>query len=250
LYMAHYLQAKHQETPTVVSTYGPDMQPYLGGINILPAKPDQSETLVYENDTRSLPRIWKAHKTEHAGEPELTSEVVEALRRADVIMVAPLLPNYPADYLRRLLREADPGALKVLCPQGYFREISQGGLIKWREFVEATEVVPFFDLVVYSEEDHPRALEVAKSWEQVAPDTHIVVTQGPNGATVVTRDKQTAVPTTPLPADKIVDSVGCGDVFAITTTYYYRLQKDLQQAVDKAHQAAAEKLLTAPLRKS
>lgn len=252
MYMAHYLKAKHREVPTLISTYGPDMQQYLEGITILPPQPDQPNTLVYENDTRSIPRIWKAHETEHAGEPAITPEVMKTLNRADVIAVAPLLPNYSAHYLRQLLQHANPGALKVLCPQGYFREIGDGGLVKWREFAEAATIVPFFDLVIYSEEDHPRALEVAKSWEQAAPDTEIVVTQGPKGATVVTRDGETPVPTTPLPAEKIVDSVGCGDVFAITTAYQYKLQqtpRNLSVAVKEAHQAAAEKLLATPLKK-
>ena len=248
LYMAHYLQAKHNVEPVVVSTYGPDMVSYLSDIKILPAQPDQSETLVYENDTRSLPRIWKAHKLENAGEPELTSNVTEILRNADVVIVAPLLPNYSASYLQKLIGHTNSSALKVLCPQGYFRQIGKDGLVKWREFTEAPDVVPLFDLVIYSEEDHPQALSVAKSWKQVSPKAEIVVTQGPSGATIIAQKGASSIPTIPLAADKIVDSVGSGDVFAITTAYDYRLRRNLKQAVAEAHKAAAQKLITTPLR--
>jgi hypothetical protein len=247
MYMAHYLQAKHQETPTLISTYGPDMQQYLEGINILPPQPDQPHTLVYENDTRSMPRIWKAHKIDQAGEPVLTTETKEALSTADIVIVAPLLPNYSAGYLKQLINHTDPEALKVLCPQGYFREIGDDGLVKWREFKEAADVVPLFDLVIYSEEDHPQAIAVAKSWGQISPKTQIVVTQGPQGATLITPDETKSISTTPLAADKIVDSVGCGDVFAITTAYNYRLSQNPSKAIAEAHKAAAQKLLASPL---
>lgn len=248
LYMAHHLRAQHGIVPIVVSTYGPDMVNYLCDITMLPDRPDRAETMVYENDTRSLPRTWRAYKVEHAGEPVMTRKVTRALREADVVVVAPLLPNYSASYLQKLIYNTRPSALRVLCPQGYFREISSDGLVTRREFDEAPNLVWLFDLVIYSEEDHPKALSVARSWRQLAPNTQIVVTQGPGGATIIAKGGTRRVPTTPLSSDKIVDSVGCGDVFAITTAHQYGFTRDLGKAVLEAHKAASQHLLATPVK--
>lgn len=245
LYMAQYLKEKHALEPTVVTSYGPDMLTYLPNVKVLPKEPNQPETLVYENDTRTVPRIWKAHNIKHALPPTLTPEITQALQSADIIVVAPLLPNYPIDLLQEAMRQTKPTALKMLCPQGYFRAIGQDGLVSRRSFSEAPEILPLFDLVVYSEEDHPDAFKLAESWS-LSANAKIILTQGSNGATIITKNEAKHIPTTPLSPDEIVDSVGCGDVFAATAAYHYRLSGNLEQAVKEAHKAAAQKLRSTP----
>jgi hypothetical protein len=242
LYMTQYFQDTHQLTPTAITNYGSDILPYLPSVNLLPTHPNQEKTLVYENDTRSQPRIWRAHNIEFAEAPALTPEVVKAIQEADIVIVAVLLPNYSAAYIRELLGHATPGTLRVLCPQGFLRAIGPDSLVTPREFEEADAVTPLFDLVIYSEEDHPAALDLARRWKQ-ATDADIVVTQGARGAHIVGRQYDLQVPTEALAPDEIVDSVGCGDVFAATLTYDFYLSKNLRHAVLEAHQAARRKLL-------
>jgi len=246
LYMAKYYQAQYFALPIVVSNYGPDIVPYLPALEMLPAKPNKATTLLYENDTRTLPRIWKAHNTEVADAPALTPQIINAVQQANVIIVATLLPNYSAAYVQELLSYAKPGSLKVMCPQGYFRHINDDGLVIPRDFTEAPQIVPLFDLVIYSEEDNPRAFEIAKDWQQSATDTQIIVTQGPKGASIVTKDDVIYVPTKALAPEDIVDSVGCGDIFAATVAYSFYQTKNLQEAIKLAHKAAAQKLRAAP----
>lgn len=242
LYIAQYLQAAHQITPVIVSNYGPDILPYLPEVHMVPEEPNQEQTLVYENDTRTVPRIWKAHNTDFAEAPRLTPEVIEVIQEADIILVGTLLPNYSPEYIQELLGYARPTALRVLCPQGYFRTIEADGLVTPRDFIEAPDIVPLFDLVIYSEEDHPRAFAIADGWLKYTDNTRIVVTQGEKGASIVAKDGTTAMPTTPIAPEEIVDSVGCGDIFDATVTYVYYQTKDLQKAVQTAHVAAAKKL--------
>jgi len=244
LYMAKYLQATYFSVPLVITNYGPDIVPYLPAVDMVPDKPNQGQTLVYENDTRSVPRIWKAHNTEYAEPPELTAAVIEAVREADIVVVATLLPNYSPAYVQELLSYAKPSALRVLCPQGYLRHIEADGLVTPRRFTEADDIIPLFDLIIFSEEDHPQALKVAQQWQSHNKDTHFIVTQGPGGASIVTEKEITAVPTTPLTPEQIIDSVGCGDVFAATALYDYYQKKDMVSAIKAAHRAAAKKLLS------
>jgi sugar/nucleoside kinase (ribokinase family) len=242
LYIAQYLQSAQDITPVIISNYGPDILPYLPGVHIVPAEPNQTQTLVYENDTRTTPRIWKAHNTTFAEAPKLTPEVIEAVQAADIILVGTLLPNYSAEYIQELLGYAPPTALRVLCPQGYFRHIADDGLVIPRDFSEAPQIVPLFDLVVYSEEDHPQAFAIAKAWTQYNDATKIIITEGEKGASIVAKNGIVAIPTTPLAPEDIVDSVGCGDIFDATVTYAYYQSKDLEQAVQAAHVAAGKKL--------
>ena len=241
LYISEYLRTVRGLTPTVITQYGPDILPYLPPLKMVPPEPNQPETLRYENDTSVAPRIWRCHGTEFAGEPSLSPEGIAAVKAADIVIVATLLPNYSPAYVQELLSHVKPGALKVLCPQGYFRHIAADGLVVPRDFVEAPEILPNFDLIVYSEEDSPRAFELAHEWKQAIAGS-VIVTQGANGASIVNRDSVTHIPTTPIPPKDITDSVGCGDVFDATVASEYFQTKDLPAAVRAAHVAAAKKL--------
>lgn len=82
---------------------------------MLSAAPDKPRTLLYENNTRATPRIWKAHQTEFASPPAITPQVVTAIGQADILVLGTLLPNYPPAYVRELLSYAPPRCLKLLC---------------------------------------------------------------------------------------------------------------------------------------
>jgi len=243
LYMGQYYQEHSDASPVVISSFGPDMVEYLPDVITIPSTPNQTDTLIYENDSSTGKRTQKCRNLESAVPPAITPEIIDAVKRADIIVVATLLPNYSAEYLRELLGHADPVSLKVLCPQGYFRHITPEGRVEPRDFAEASGIIPSFDLVMYSEEDYPEAMELAKQWKQVSPKTSVIVTQGADGASIVETSAITQIPTHPIPLEEIVDSVGCGDTFAATVTNSYYETRDLQTAILDGHRAAAQKLL-------
>jgi sugar/nucleoside kinase (ribokinase family) len=242
LYMSQYFQKHCDVSPIVIASYGPDMLTYLPETNLIPAEPNQPDTLVFENDTSTGKRKQRCYNLESAAPPAITDDIIDAVRHADVIIVATFLPNYSAAYLDELLGYADPDSLKVLCPQGYFRNITPDGSVEHQEFPEADSIIPKFDLVIYSEEDCPEALSVAKGWKQ-SFKTEIVVTQGAEGASIVGKDENVQIPTHPIPHEEIVDSVGCGDTFAATVTFSYYETRDLRTAILDGHAAAGKKLL-------
>ncbi len=242
LYMSEYYRKHSQARPVAISSYGPDILPYLPETDLIPATPGQPNTLIYENDSSTGKRTQRCRNLDSAIPPAITPAIAAAVQKADIIIVATLLPNYSAAYLHELLGHARSDSLKVLCPQGYFRHVTPDGRIEARDFTEAAEIVPAFDLLMYSEEDHPQAIELAQQWKQRATHTNIIVTQGKDGATIVGADTLVPVPTIPIPLEEIVDSVGCGDTFAATVTLEYYRTKDLVAAIQTAHKTAAAKL--------
>lgn len=245
LYMAQSFATQFGTAPLVVANYGPDIVPYLPAVQLVPNQPNQPATLIYENDSSAGQgkRVQHCYNIQNSPAPVITDEVAAIISQADIIVVATLLPNYPATYLYELLGHAKDGVLKVLCPQGYFRHIGEDGLVTPRHFEEAIHVVPQFDLVMYSIEDSPEAFALAKQLRQ-SVETDIVVTQNADGATIVGKDADEHIPTTPIAPEYIVDSVGCGDTFAAAVTYSYFASHDLRSAILDGHRAAGHKLLS------
>lgn len=247
LYIAQYIRQAYNNNPLVVSNYGPDLVPYIPEITMLPAMPSRPQTLLYENNTQVIPRIWKAHNTTFADAPQITPLLQQALAQADIVIIATLLPNYSPAYIQELLGYTSGQALKLLCPQGYFRSVDDAGLVSPRNFKEASEIIPLFDIVVYSEEDTPKAFALAAEWSRAHSQTRLIVTEGSKGASIITASSTEHIPTKPLLPEEIIDSVGCGDTFAATVAYEYWLSNDLPEAIRTAHQAAARKLRSTPV---
>lgn len=131
----------------------------------------------------------------------------------------------------------------ALCVQGYLRTVTASSEVIPRDFIEAPQLLPLFDITVLSDEDHPSALEMVHEWKALPKARQIIVSQGPKGASILTPTAVQPVPTTAVDAADIVDSVGCGDVFLGSLVYEYHLNPDLRHAVAKAHIAARNKLL-------
>lgn len=243
LYMSSYFQ-HFGLRPQVISSYGPDLVRHAGQFSLLPATPNRTETLTFENVIRpGQPRKWHAYKVESSVPPALTPELKAVIAEADVVVVATLLPNYTATWLKDALSSVKPACLKVLCPQGYLRNLANDGSISPGEFKEAAKIVPMFDVIFISDDDTPNAAQVAQGWKQLAPQTNIIVTNGPGGATIVHEKDFQNIPTNPIPSNKIVDSVGCGDVFAAAVSLALYGGEPLDVGILIGHAAAARKLL-------
>ena len=242
MFMTKYYQSHFGLQPTIISSYGPDFLTYSDGINLLPRNPNLSKTTVYENIVEAGHRIQYCHGGD-APLPDLTSDIQSALQAADILFLAPLTPTYTIDYVTSLMQHVPSGCLTVLSPQGYLRHIDKTGLVKPREFVEATDILPFFNLVVLSDEDHPQADARAHEWKTASPKTELIVTLNARGADIIQPRGAHHVPTRPVPLDKIVDSTGLGDIFSAAVALHLYQHEDLLLAVQAAHVATREKLL-------
>ncbi|HTV12940.1 MAG TPA: PfkB family carbohydrate kinase [Acidimicrobiales bacterium] len=242
MFMSQYLKAHHALAPTVIASYGLDFVPYLDGITIIPRQPNVPATVKFENI------IVSGHRTQycHFGQtalPPIEREAEAAISRADILFLAPLTPFYPASFVDLLMKHAPASCLKVLLPQGYLRAIGGNGLVEPREFVEVADILPYFDITVLSDEDHPAAKEVVHEWKYLSPMTAIVLTENALGADIVQAQGVEHVPTIPVPGEQIIDSVGLGDVFSVALAYHFYRTSDLVSAVQAGHRAAREKLL-------
>jgi sugar/nucleoside kinase (ribokinase family) len=242
--MASYAQQALALTPDIVTSYGPDFLGYASEFRLWPVAPLASQTLVYENTTLGGRRQQKCYYAQVATEPDITSGVQALLASADILVLAPLVPHYPPSYVRKLLENVPVGCLKVCCPQGYLRSILADNRVVPRDFPEASEILPCFDLLCFSDEDHPRARELALQWRRLASAPEIIMTENASGASIAQPNGTLEnIATQPVASELVTDSIGCGDVFAMATSYSYFTNRDLPLAVRYANQAVRAKLL-------
>ncbi|MBI3486247.1 carbohydrate kinase family protein [Candidatus Daviesbacteria bacterium] len=214
----------------VIASYGPDFRKFLDRVNIRPKSPNLDQTLVYENIT-SLDgdRIQRAfHRDQDP--PFVSRGVRRVLKSADIIFFAPLLPNFRARYYNELTSATKSDSLRVLLPQGEFRDFDQDNQVIPRQFKKAEKVLPSMDLVVVSEKDHPDTYKLSKNWIK---ERHliVVITMAERGALALTRHGEIWLPTIPVTSKEIIDSVGSGDIFAASFAYQFRkTHGDIEEA--------------------
>lgn len=243
MYMAKYCERQFGIAPTIVTRRGTDYAKYDTDIHFAPATPTETHTLVYENIVSNGHRTQRCHFIAEAAPPVITADVRATLAAADILIVATLLPNYSPAYIAEMLSIAPSHCLKVLSPQGYFRHVTNDGTVSLREFHEATELLPLFDMAVYSDEDYPDALAATRAWSAHAPQTALFVTQSENGVSIVQHARMQAIPTVAVPPTEMVDSVGCGDVFTIAAALDFWKTHDVRLAAMAGNTAARNKLL-------
>ena len=246
MYMTKYIQKTYGVEPKIIASYGQDFAPYAAGVSLYPPAQPDIPTLVYENIVKDGKRTQFCHHNEVCVPPKLDARMHRLVSSADILFLAPLTPAFHADYVSELLAGVRTSCLKVLLPQGYLRNIADDGLVSPREFDEAGETTPQFNLVILSDEDHPDAINAARSWKKSSPQTEFIVTRNANGADIIQANGEIHIPTTPVPPEQIVDSVGSGDVFGAATAFSLYDSADLPKAIETGHAAARQKLLTAP----
>lgn len=245
LYMADYYQRAHGITPAVLAPHGPDFTEYASGFSLHPEGPTAEQTLVYENTLIDGVRTQQCKNADRELLLPVDEEIKRLVSNADIMFLAPLTPAYHPDYVEELLAPAHDGRLSVLLPQGYLREIGADSSVNVREFEESSEIIPNFNLLILSEEDVEGAVGLAQEWRKKHPGTNIVVTKGPDGASIVETGEEIPVPTTPVNLDQALDTIGCGDTFSATVAYYFMKDpSDLLGAVHRANLAARLKLLS------
>jgi sugar/nucleoside kinase (ribokinase family) len=242
MFMMRYFRTNFAVVPTIIASYGKDFLRYANDVKLLPHKPNVDQTIVYENI------VADGHRTQycHGGNaplPDISPDIEAVLSKADILVLAPLTPAYTLAYVAKLMEFVPDNCLKVLLPQGYLRHIDDDDLVEPRDFTEADDILPYFDLAILSDEDYPQAETAARNWKHANPKTEIIVTRNVDGADIINEKGVTHIPTSPVPAGKIVDSVGLGDIFGAAVAYHLYKSRDLTNAIEEGHAAALEKLL-------
>ena len=241
MYMAHYFQDQLKIDPVLIAAHGRDFEQYAKGVTFLTVSEDD-HTLIYKNHTINSRRLQQCEHVADAKPVSITAAVKDSVAQADIVCVAPLLPNFSAAYVRELLSSKKSKSLAVLLPQGYLRTVDHEGYVQPREFEEASAIIALFDMVILSEDDHRNCMQLAQQWARQAPQAAIIVTQGSRGASLISADDVKPVETEPVAENRIVDSVGCGDTFSAALMYSYLQGGDIIAAIQAGNAAARAKL--------
>ncbi len=214
---------------TIVAPYGTDFLEHKRDAKLYPEHPVGDTTLQYENITQAGVRLQKAHNRVVAKPVPADNKTKEIVASSDIVFVAPLLPNFSPEYVKNVLSHTKPETLKVLLPQGYYRDFNNEDNVQPRTFGEANEILPLVDIVIVSEQDHSDMISLAREWVGKYKITAII-TLGEMGAVAVTTEKEIQLPTRAVPEHEIVDSVGSGDIFSAGFSYRYQQTHDLKEA--------------------
>ncbi|HVS58308.1 MAG TPA: carbohydrate kinase family protein [Candidatus Saccharimonadales bacterium] len=244
MYMAAYFRTHTDIDPVLIAPYGADFQKYSKGLCLI-ATSQGKRTLVYKNVTHDGRRTQWCDHVNTAKPVPLSKEVRQSVAEADVIVLAPLLPNYSIEYIAELFLTKKPTCLTVLLPQGFLRSVDQRGKVLSRKFEEAAGILPLFDLVVLSEDDVHGDVREAHTWAKLSQKTNIIMTQGAGGASLVMPQGLVRAKTKPIPEEQIIDSVGCGDTFSAAAMISYFATKDVMVAMIAGNEAASAKLCQA-----
>ena len=226
-------------TISTITPYGEDFLSYASKVSLYPKQATTKHTLVYENITKNKHRTQKAYFFAEAQPVLLEAEERKILAKADVLYIAPILPNFSTAYVSSVVQTIPKTCLKILSPQGYFRTFDDQNNVLVREFSEASEVLSLIDVVIVSEQDHPDMKRVAKEWAERYKIV-VIVTTGEKGAEIFTSQAMTPVSTDPVSEKNIVDSVGSGDIFSAGFGYLFQKTKDIISSVTFANKLARE----------
>lgn len=245
MYIAKYYLKNFGVRPRIIARYGQDFVPYTR--DFVFAEPAVGEvTLQYENIVNNGEREQFCHHSEVSDPVPMREEIAELVRGSDIVIVAPLLANYSADYIAKVMQHASEDCLRVLLPQGFVRHINAEEKIEKQPFADAEAIVPHFDLVIASEEDGDDMMAQAQSWLSDGAE-NVVITQAEKGATVFDPRGNEQIPTTSLSFHDIKNPVGSGDMFSAQLAIGMHEGLDVREATRRANQVMSVVLLGEPL---
>lgn len=227
---------------TNIASYGADFLPYKNRLNLSPKTPNLSSSLVYENIIINGKRNQKCHFSKDALPPVIDKDITNIIKKTDVLFITPLIPYFSPDYIQKVVEITRKDCLKILLPQGYFRDFDKNGNVIFREFREAEKILPLVDFVIVSNEDYPNIEKQSLGWNKKY-DTTFIITKAEKGATIINEAGKKDVSTNPISQKDLVDSIGAGDIFAAAFGYHYFKDKDLVKSVKLANVTARERLL-------
>lgn len=246
MYIAKYYLKHFGIQSNIVSSYGRDFLNYAGDFSSTEGQ-GSGRTMCYENTINNGQRVQYCRNSEQSTPVSVSKVRTSLLRQTDILIVAPLVPNYSVEYVSEIMRYLRSDCLKILLPQGYMRYVDDSDKVQKRNFVEAGDIMRHFDGVVASDEDYEDIMSLAKVWSNHKPNSSIVITQAERGATLFYKGEVKQISTVPLPFDKIKNPVGCGDVFSAQLAMGLYSQLHPHEAVRQANKGTAQALLADPL---
>jgi sugar/nucleoside kinase (ribokinase family) len=243
MYMAKYLSTHTDYKIELIATHGKDFNTYADTVKIS-NQPLDLKTLIYNNIVIGDVRTQYCYNSESSAPVGINEELIKSLNSTSIFIFAPLTPNYKPEYIAELLKYVPASSLKVLSPQGYMRQIDAKGQVSRSKFLNEENIIPFFDIIVASDEDCDDAIEAAKHWVTYKETLNVIITQNKSGATLINSAGLQHIETVPVPTSDIVDSVGSGDVFTAQLVVEYFSSRNIIQAIESGNHAAREKLLS------
>ena len=195
----------------------------LAGIEIINLP--SAHTTTFHNIYRQGER--RQHLREVAA-PILAADVPEALKDADIVLLAPLA------------QEVDPeiatgvSGLLGATPQGWLREWDDKGQVFSIPWYSAGRVLPHLDAVILSETELAADPTLMATLPEAVPV--VVITNGAEGSTLYWRGTSHLIPAR---STQEVDPTGAGDVFAAAFLIRLHESGDALQAAHFANVAAS-----------
>ncbi|MBP8998536.1 MAG: hypothetical protein KBG10_09670 [Anaerolineaceae bacterium] len=165
----------------------------------------------------------------HVADELTLADVPLAWRNSPIVHLGPL-----ANEIGSELARAFPQSLVGVTPQGWMRGWREDGVVSFKEWKEADQVLPCVQACVMSIEDVKGNEEIIASFASLSPI--LVVTEGAAGARIYWNgDVRSIRP----PKEKEVDPVGAGDIFAASFFIQLKQTRDPWQAARLATLTAA-----------
>lgn len=161
---------------------------------------------------------------------QITSDLIPPeWRKVPVVNICPVANEYTSEIIRLF-----DNALIGICPQGWMRKWDHKGQVMRKMWENFKEVLPYADLVFFSEED---VADPKRAVEKYLPYTKmVVVTHGKHGARIYSHDGVHHSPAFPAVE---VDPTGAGDVFATAFLIRYAETRDVSESAKFANCVAS-----------
>ncbi|MFC1626824.1 PfkB family carbohydrate kinase [Patescibacteria group bacterium] len=228
---------------TIISQYGKDFLQYLSETAVYPREATIPKTLIYQNKAQGNTRTQKALNTASVKPLPFDNNIHKILAETDILFFAPITPYYSPEYITEFINNTNNKALKILLPQGYYRSFDSNNNVVQRDFTEADIIVPLFDQVIVSEQDHQDIFAIAEHWSTT---TGVILTLGDKGSQYVKKDEKISTSVNPVKEEDIIDSIGSGDIFSASFGYKYYLTQDIKQSMSFANNIARQCLFFHP----
>ncbi len=191
-----------------------DLHP-LAGIAL--SRKQSTHTSTFQNTYTPAGRIQHIR---HIADSLSLEDVPPIWRDTPIVHLGPLTGEIPPTLAR-----AFPRSMVGVTPQGWMRDWDDEGVVAYRHWLEADQVLPHVQACVMSIEDVRGDEDAVSHFASHAPI--LVVTEGPAGSRVYWNgDVRYFTP----PAENELDPVGAGDVFAASFFIKLHQTKDPWEA--------------------
>lgn len=201
-------------------------------------------TLTYQNTVnghQAERRCWNAGS---AVLSRLSDAQRSAVGRADILILAPLLPTCTPEFVDDLVSASRAHAVRVLLGQGYLRAVTASGRVDRCQSSALDSVLDRFGTVVVSDDDIAQnwtdSRSIAAGWARAHPALDVVVTRNARGAVLFRDGTEEAFSTDPLDGVASAEIIGAGDTFGAALALELARSGDIRKAIVIANATARE----------